>query len=293
MPYILAKDVESDTFWRVLVRLADRMTPALAREVESILRDVGAEMTFAEMQALLAQGNTASVVAQLQQLWDDAGAAPLQARIAPRLEQLAVDVAIRTPVLATEGVQLSLFEQARITEVVGARIVEISATTREAIQGILTRAWDSGRTIQEQAREIRGLIGLTSQQAVSVANYRAGLVQAGESPSRITRLVEERIATVRRQRALNIARTETLQAANLGQQSAWREADTQGFLATGFRRFWLTAQDEATCQICAPIPGMNEGGVGMEQAFKTPVGPVHIPPIHPSCRCTAIGGFID
>ncbi len=85
-----------------------------------------------------------------------------------------------------------------------------------------------------------------------------------------------------------IARTETLRAANLGSYEAWRQASEEQELFTGeqIRRDWLTAKDDRVRLGHRSIPGMNKGGVGMNQPFQTPTGPVMIPPHEPNCRCT-------
>lgn len=293
MPYILTEAAPIDDFWRVLHRLADATMPAIAREVEAILREAGGTLALGEIQDYLLRADQAGLLARLIEVWRDAGAVPVQARVAPLLEQLAVNIAVRVPVLEQADIPLAPISEARIADAVGARIVDISETTRATIQGILARAWESGQSIQAQAQEIRAVLGLTNHQAASVVRYREGLLQAGESPRRVTRLVEQRTAILRRQRALNVARTETIQAANLGQQTAWRQANEDGLLADGFRRFWLTAQNEAVCRLCAPVPGMNAEGVTLEQSFQTPIGPVFAPTLHPSCRCVVIGRFLD
>lgn len=84
-----------------------------------------------------------------------------------------------------------------------------------------------------------------------------------------------------------IARTETLRAANLGSYEAWRQAVEEGDLFTDaqVRRHWLTARDDRVRLDHRSIPGMNPGGVGMREPFKTPTGAVMIPPHEPNCRC--------
>src|SRR5574340_724298 len=88
-------------------------------------------------------------------------------------------------------------------------------------------------------------------------------------------------------RAKMIARTETLRASNAGAQELWRQAREQGLLrAENTRRVWIVTDDERLCPNCEEVPDMNEGGVGLDEDFDTPLGPIQVPPLHPHCRCT-------
>lgn len=105
--------------------------------------------------------------------------------------------------------------------------------------------------------------------------------------------IDKMVAGYRRKsiknRAENIARTESLRAAHLGVQEQWEQSIQQGIVqADEVKRFWRVALDERLCKICRPIPSLNSSGVGLRQSFNTPVGPTMLPPVHPRCRCTVV-----
>ncbi len=88
-------------------------------------------------------------------------------------------------------------------------------------------------------------------------------------------------------RAETFARTAAMQAANEASGVGWKEAVRQGVVPVNeVKRFWVVAQDERLCPTCAPVPGLNEAGVGLDDLFTTPNGPALHPPLHPNCRCT-------
>jgi SPP1 gp7 family putative phage head morphogenesis protein len=161
------------------------------------------------------------------------------------------------------------------------------------------------------ARQIMGLqgiggrFGLTGRQEQIVANYRAALEAAirgdisfaelqaryelnavrgpgglveGRADSAVARY-EERLL---RNRARNIARTETILAAEEGRNQAWEQAQERGAIAQDQEREWLTAEDERVCPICGPLDGER---VGLREAFS---GGFSHPPAHPQCRCSTV-----
>ena len=123
--------------------------------------------------------------------------------------------------------------------------------------------------------------------------YDPQLIKAMESgvplkPEQIDKMVKAYVRKYLAYRARNIARTESLRATNVGVADAWRQAIESGKVQEQqVRRKWIVARDERTCETCGPIPRMNPAlGVEMDKPFQSPKGPVMMPPLHPSCRCT-------
>lgn len=192
-------------------------------------------------------------------------------------------------------------------------ITGISAEMRTGIREIILSAFQFGGHPREQASQIRSLIGLTGAQVRAIANYRR-MLDAGEYLSTLTRTLRDARydATIRRvardgatltrrqisamvqryaerslrYRALMIARTETIRAANGGQLEAWYQAQQQGLLPIDQRHKWLVATDERLCPSCRAVPGLNPGGVLLGAPFQSPLGSVALPPLHPNCRCS-------
>lgn len=107
-------------------------------------------------------------------------------------------------------------------------------------------------------------------------------------PEQIDKMVAAYATKYRAYRARNIARTEALRATNMGVQDGWRQGIATGNIAENLvRRRWLVARDERLCPSCSSVPAMNpKFGVPFAAPFKTDSGPVFLPPLHPSCRCT-------
>jgi hypothetical protein len=102
---------------------------------------------------------------------------------------------------------------------------------------------------------------------------------------RVAVLASRYAARLHRQRATLIARTETLRAANLGQQLSWQRAAEAGALVPAeWRRFWILTRDDRTCPHCRKM--LAHPGVMLTQSFETDFGLVLTPPQHPGCRCT-------
>jgi len=163
----------------------------------------------------------------------------------------------------------------------GARmVVEVSDETRAAINALMAKGIGEGFPPRQTAFWIRETVGLTSRQAVAVANYQARLqVRGGLKPSQITDKTRRYAAKKLRERADTIARTETMGALNRGKLVAARDAQAKGLFNDPIKR-WVLARDEKTCPLCAPLE--NEQ-VPLDDNFSNGYS---APPRHPRCRCT-------
>jgi len=166
-----------------------------------------------------------------------------------------------------------------LRENAASKVVEITESTRQGLQDILTRYYDQGKTVSQMSREIRKNIGLHSRFANAVENRKQKLIEQGIS----TRIAEQNARTYAKQllklRAETIARTETMDASNQGQLELWRQAGYE----KGKKR-WLLTPDDRLCDDCAEMEGQE---VGVEDDFHSDsLGKyVPCPPLHPDCRC--------
>jgi SPP1 gp7 family putative phage head morphogenesis protein len=83
-------------------------------------------------------------------------------------------------------------------------------------------------------------------------------------------------------RAVMIARTEIQIAQNQGRYEGWKQASEAGFVDPSAMKMWVTALDERTCEICAPLNGEIVPWKGL---FS--IG-LEAPIVHPNCRCTMV-----
>ena len=102
----------------------------------------------------------------------------------------------------------------------------------------------------------------------------AGLVR-GESPRTVARMVNKNIDTIGKNRALVIARTETIRAHADGQLDAMQEL---GVDEVGVMAEWSTAGDDLVCGLCQALEAVV-------MTIKEAEG---IIPRHPNCRCVWI-----
>jgi hypothetical protein len=167
---------------------------------------------------------------------------------------------------------------------------EVSTETMLAIRKIIVDAQEQGLSIPQQARRIRDMgLGLTQRQATAVLNFERMLVEQGLSPDVVARRTERYYKRAIKRRATLIARTETMHAANMGQQEMWRQAWKDGLLSPQTRRVWIVSLGRKY--------GPNSGGGTMleEQFVSDPIQrqngsfrgiePSLTPPAHPGCRC--------
>jgi len=162
----------------------------------------------------------------------------------------------------------------------------------------------AGRNPLDVARDVRQFIGLTPSQTKAVLNYRRALesldagalqrqlrdrrfdgtisdaVDSGErlSPDYIDKLVERYRQRTLKFRSETIARTEAIRAVNAGNVQLWRQAVADGKVdADGVRKKWIYTHDSRVRHAHMTIPSLNEGGVGLNEPFKTELGPLMFP----------------
>jgi len=187
-------------------------------------------------------------------------------------------------------------------------VVGVTQDVKVAIRTVIALGAQQGLTIQQQARAIRSVVGLPPPwsgaplrlgaairrgDVVGATARRLSAVDKQQIRSRIAKgtvtepfisSIQERYAqSLINRRALNIARTETLRAANFGQHESWIQASNQGVLPADSRRFWIVTPDDRLSEEHAQIPGVNPDGRGLEELFETPDGPFMFPPSRPNC----------
>lgn len=191
-------------------------------------------------------------------------------------------------------------------------VTSITAETRAGIRQIITRAFSEGIAPREAAKLVKQIVGLRPDQVDAVLNVRQKILDAAARATRTGKAVKIKIpgvpqgisvppagltpermsATLQRyadrqlrQRALLIARTETIAASNAGQQLQWAQAVKDGLLRGNEKQRWVVAFDERLCKVCRALHGQQ---VALGQPFMSINGPVMRPPAHPNCRCAVV-----
>ena len=279
MPWIMTKPIHKQAESPQEDRAAFVAALAVA------LRAAGASVSRPALAELVRAGDAARALQLLETAWQEGGAQALEVVLRNHLMPLIrAEVTRQAPDLPEEP----LVETVR-DALVTAGVAAVTAKTLEALRVRVPQVLTSARSITAQVETLAQAVGLTPRQLAAVERYRDGLIQAGESSVRVQQLVETRIIALKRQRAEAIARTETVNAREAGKDAAWNAAVAAGQLdRTRFRRVWVLGPNPCPV-ICAPVPGMNPGGVPLGVPFQTPVGPRQTPTLHTRCECHVEG----
>jgi hypothetical protein len=146
------------------------------------------------------------------------------------------------------------------------------------IPSTLSRAADPSKFIARYAARLSAPQRASLRKAMTVALTEADADRLLNQSANTMRVVGLQRAAALRVHAIN-------EAAKL---AAWQMAERSGFLPTGQRREWVTAGDERVRHAHAEVPGMNPGGVLLDQPFRTPLGEFMTPPLEVNCRCKAV-----
>lgn len=175
------------------------------------------------------------------------------------------------------------------------KITQITEQSRLAVRSVITEAFRDGITTQDQARLIKNIVSLSERDALAVQNLRTRMlaspgrvVQAGKvavrvpplgaSVQQLDRATGAYASRLLKSRAENIARTETMTVANIGQQQYWQQQVSKGKLNRDAMRELIITPDERLCPICSAMAGQI---VRIDQHFDKGE-----PPFHQRCRCT-------
>lgn len=146
---------------------------------------------------------------------------------------------------------------------------DVDQTTKAAIRDLVVKLHTKELTQLETATAIAKIIGLTPQQATTIAEL------AGNSGA-----LDAYVKSALQSRAELIALNETLTAANMGLQIAYEKGLSSGILKPGSRKVWQTEHDSSVCAICRPMY-RKQAQIG--DKFSNGL---LVPPAHPRCRCT-------
>ena len=169
----------------------------------------------------------------------------------------------------------------------GNLIREIVEEQRTTVRGYVERSLGGEFNVQQTARGLRDVVGLTNQQSGWVENFRNREIlehmSRGKSFEEAFALSEGPTARyqkrIHKYRTETIARTETLRASSEGRQQAWRQGLDEGFISRFAKKQWLAEAD--ACDICTPLGAMDP--IPIMEEF-----PEGEPPAHPNCRCDVL-----
>lgn len=296
--------------WRQLHRTADRFIPRFAGPYVETVERLRRRVTVAMVEEPMLRGTP---TAQLSGLFDRVRVAKvadpsdlaarayaelLSASVLDMVEFVERDMGLPAARIAQSFNVTNPFVL-RAAETLTADLIRgVSAESKDAVRRLIFNSVRDGVPPREAAKLIRQTVGLTTRQALQVSNYRAGLVAGGRKPRDVDRLSERLSGRLLRDRAENIARTETMRASNRGQQLLWQELQNKGILGQDFAQRWMTTPDDRLCPRCAPLNGrtvqlgflFRETQRGVLPSSRVPVAgeTTMSPPLHPRCRCVLV-----
>lgn len=171
-----------------------------------------------------------------------------------------------------------------ITQRAAELVVQVSDETILALRESIKMSAIAGHGVDETAKHLKNLIGLTQGQARAVTRFRDRILAAGGN----IKTAEQQAAVYSKRllayRAENIARTELMRAANQGHLEMLYQGVDQGILAVSdIERYWIVTPDDRLCSKCLQMTGAT---TKLGEPFVTPSGNMEVPPLHPMCRCT-------
>lgn len=165
-----------------------------------------------------------------------------------------------------------------------ALVTGLKREARKAVATVIQRGIADHVPPKSVAIALRSVLGLSGRQTTALMNARAAWAEAGVAPVVLDKKVTQYGAKLLRQRALTVARTESVRAVSQGQLASWQSAADDGLLQRHRTSRQWRASPGACKEICEP---MDDQVVPFDAPFLTPDGePLMAPPAHPSCRCT-------
>lgn len=205
-------------------------------------------------------------------------------------------------------------------------IRELTRQTQASARAVISNGVAQGINPLQTAQDVKSFIGLTERQTNAVLNFEnmllegdrdvltralrdkrfdstvARAIEDGQplTDAQIDRMVERYQERYLQYRAETIARTESIRAANKGNQLLWEQAVADGKIdEEQVVREWIYTHDNLTRDAHLAIPDMNPDGVGLNEPFESPLGPIMYPGDEDAeaanvinCRCALFIRFI-
>ena len=167
-------------------------------------------------------------------------------------------------------------------------VTQLSTTQFEALKAVVQRAAVlEDMSVDELARAIRPMVGLTKPQAEANLRYYEKLIENGVSTKRARDLSAKYAARQHRYRAMSIARNELAEAYSAGSHEATKQAIEAGYLPK-MVKVWSTSLDEfRRCDACKALEGaivdMDDDFVYEDKKGRRTTA--LRPPLHVQCMC--------
>jgi len=285
--------------------------PKFQRAFEEGLKSVQAEVSLNQIATLIEAGNLEAAAGLINELLVATSFITFNREIQAAVQaggDIAAKWAAADPIKANRIVfDLDVTESNTsrfITNYKADKIREFTVGMQANVGEMVRAGVNAGENPRKVARRIRDSIGLTSRQEQSVRNFEALLrdrksasldralrdkrfdrtvirsIQAQKdlTEPQITKMVDRYRSNFVKRRSETIARTEAIRLINIGQEEFWNQAVNSGRVSRdAIRRKWIPTLDGKLREAHRAIPGLNKEGVGMDEPFKSPLGPIRFP----------------
>lgn len=239
-------------------RLADRLDGTLRDTFLSIVAAMAASPQAAELNRLVENEDILGII----RLWERVLRSSLTANVAQMetaLGSVVTKAAAQTIVVAGFSGTLTRISNTTLNWLRNESsrlIVGVSTESMLSIRTLLSTGYEAGTGIRPTARQIRSVVGILPSHAAAVTRYGQMLFNLGYDQDRIDGYVDTYTRRLLAYRADNIARTEAMTAAHVGQLAAWQHLVEQNLIdpARSWME-WMTATDDRVCPLCAPMDG--------------------------------------
>lgn len=296
----IEKSAGSAEVLRKLRSFLDEKEPSLVKLLVNTWQTQGKAITYKELrEAILAGDITVEMIEEWQQDYVRFVTRYMQPAWEAAIAAAAAEIAAKYPEWSfdpmSEGVKTWVADR-------GAAFVTNSTQAQiDGLRAVVQRAAVlEDLNVDQLARSVRAMVGLTQQQSVANLRYYNNLIANGTSEKRALDLSLRYSARMHRYRGYNIARTELAFAYNQGSYEGTKQAQAAGYIGQVVK-VWSTADDERVCDCCNYLDGKR---IAMDDDFyyevkdrngntiRRRINPKltdpatgRVPPAHPSCRC--------
>lgn len=284
----IQKSIEEARVLRLLRSFLDAKEPELVRLLVTTWRTQGKAITYKELREAIIAGE---ISIEMWEDWQQDYSRFVTQYMLPAWQE-AIDAAARAREQMLSGWYFNpMAEGLRewVETHAAAFVTNITQTQIAGLRAVIHQAAAlEVKNVDQLARVIRPMVGLTKQQAKANLKYYNTLIANGTSEKRALDLSIKYASRQSRERAYTVARTEMAYAYNKGADNAVRQAQAAGYMGKT-KKVWCTADDERTCKICAALEGKV---IAMDDDFdfSTKLAATNpeirrTPPAHPGCRC--------
>lgn len=274
--------------WKYIHDTADMFIKRLTDGIEIVLSDLKKEINISEIESALERNDPVYLINIIN--FED----NLDSKFMKQYTKVADAIMATTGTEAWNRLNIPIsfnirnpYAELYIAQHGAELVTAVSEETKAAIRAIVLDGFESGKPPRQMAKQIRNLVGLTERDAKAAFRYWKTLAEDFElSTDQINRMSEGYSARLLRRRAENIARTETINAANQGTLNSWRTAQDEGYILPETQKEWIAATaSDRTCRFCRPMDAQK---VNLDEQFYSELLSKHVdgPTLHPSCRCT-------